>query len=119
VDVRDIVAALGLGVAGGSEGLDHEVTGGYASDMLSCVMAGAEAGQVWVTLQAHPNVIAVCDLLGLAAVIITEGARPDQPTIDRADERGIPVLLSDDTTYNVVAQLVAQGVKGDRSRRGG
>ena len=86
-------------MACGSQGLDREITGGYASDMLSCVMAGARAGQVWVTLQAHPNVVAVGDLLNLACVVITEGTRPDQPTMDRANERGIPILVSPETTF--------------------
>jgi predicted transcriptional regulator len=119
VNVRHAVTALGLEVASGAAGLDREITGGYASDMLSCVMAGAGAGQIWVTLQAHPNVVAVCDLLGLSAVIITEGARPDATTLDRAEERGIPVLTTTRPTFAVVGDLVALGVKGDSARRGG
>jgi serine kinase of HPr protein (carbohydrate metabolism regulator) len=116
VNVRDIVSALGLEVVSGSDGLDREITGGYASDMLSSVMAGAGAGQVWVTLQAHPNVVAVSDLLSLSCVVITEGMRPDQTTVDRANERGIPILVSKETTYTVVGELVAQGVSGTVSK---
>ena len=33
------------------------------ADLLSCVMAAAKAGALWVTLQAHPNVVAVASLL--------------------------------------------------------
>ena len=36
-------------------------------------MAKAQAGNVWVTLQGHPNTVAVASLLNLAGVIITEG----------------------------------------------
>ena len=73
--VRELAAALDLSVLTGNDHLDREVTGGYASDLLSCVMAGARAGDVWVTLQAHANVVAVASLLTLAAVVITEGVR--------------------------------------------
>jgi predicted transcriptional regulator len=118
VNVQDIVNLLNLEVVSGSAGLEQDVTGGYASDMLSCVMAGARTGQIWVTLQAHPNVIAVCDLLNLAGVIITEGTRPDQATIERAEERGIPVLASPETTFTVVGQLVTHGIAGDNARQG-
>lgn len=38
-------------------------------------MARAKAGNVWVTLPAYPNVLAVAVLLELAAVIITKDAR--------------------------------------------
>ena len=71
--VAEIVSALEVQVAAGGTSLHREVTGGYASDLLSCVMAGAKAGNVWVTLQAHLNVIAVAELLDLSCVIITEG----------------------------------------------
>ncbi|MHB1318443.1 MAG: DRTGG domain-containing protein [Anaerolineae bacterium] len=118
MNVADIVSSLGLEIAGGSQGLDREIAGGYASDMLSCVMAGAKSGQVWVTLQAHPNVVAVGDLLNLACVVITEGTHPDQPTIDRANERGIPLLVSTETTFTVVGELVAQGVRGSSTKSG-
>lgn len=82
-------------------------------------MAGAGAGQVWVTLQAHPNVVAVGDLLGLACIVITEGTRPDQATLDRANERGIPILLTLKTTFTVVGELAARGVSGTSSKTRG
>jgi len=61
--------------------LSVEVTGGYASDLLSCVMAKARAGNVWITLQSHPNIVAVASLLNLAGIIITEGMTPEATTI--------------------------------------
>ena len=120
--VGEIIEALGLtAVAGLNEteskvgGSDRQVLGGYASDLLSCVMAGATADSVWVTLQAHPNVIAVADLLGLACVIITEGTQPDEQTIERANEKGVAVLLSEETSYSVVSKLSALGIVGTHS----
>lgn len=108
--VEEIASALKLNVLAGKNGLQREVTGGYSSDLLSCVMAGAAAGDVWITLQAHPNVIAVADLLELACVIITEGTQPDQETLARAEEKGVPVLGSSETTFAVVARLAELGV---------
>lgn len=109
--VQDIVAPLGLRVMAGDTHLHREIEGGYAADLLSCVMAGARKGDVWVTLQAHPNIVAVAELLGLAGVIITEGASPDAGTVSRANEHGIPVLVSDHTSYYVVSQLVKLGIE--------
>ena len=45
--------------------------GGYTSDLLSCVMAGAKNNYLWITLQAHLNIVAVAALLDVAAIIIT------------------------------------------------
>jgi hypothetical protein len=111
VTIQEVVAALGLEVAAG-EVDSREVTGGYVSDLLSCVMAGASAGNVWVTLQAHPNVVAVADLLGLSGVIITENARPDEETIGRANEKNVPLLLTPKGSFAVVAHLAQMGIQG-------
>jgi hypothetical protein len=109
--VQDL-AELGLRVICAGD-LSRELTGGYASDLLSCVMAKAKEGYVWVTLQAHPNVVAVASLLDLAAVIITEGVAPDQDTVERALQNRVTLLGSPHTTWAVVGQLSALGVSGE------
>ncbi|HZU86455.1 MAG TPA: DRTGG domain-containing protein [Anaerolineaceae bacterium] len=85
-------------------------TGGYASDLLSCVMAGAKHGNLWVTLQAHNNIIAVAALLELSAIIITEDAQPDPATIDKAKQEGIPLLATPLLSYEVIGRLWELGV---------
>lgn len=109
--VGELAAALELHLIQAGD-LERVVTGGYASDLLSCVMAGARAGNVWVTLQAHPNVVAVALLLELAAVIVTEGVQPDTETVSRARENGVTLLGSPQTTFSVVGRLSARGVEG-------
>lgn len=84
---------------------------GYASDLLSCVMAGAPKKSLWVTLQAHGNIIAVASLLELSGVIITEGAQPDQATIDKANEEDIILLGTDAPTFFVIGKLWELGLR--------
>lgn len=107
-----IVEELSLSVQAAGNRLHTEVTGGYASDLLSCVMAKARKGNVWVTLQAHLNIVAVAALLQLAAIIVTEGMSPDAATLEKANEEGIPILITPQTTFSVVAQLAALGIQG-------
>ncbi len=57
--VRDIKEMLGLELVAGSSGLDRMVQGGYCGDLLSDVMANAPQGGVWLTVQAHQNIVAV------------------------------------------------------------
>ena len=110
--VQDIVSALSLEVFAGADRLSNAITQGYASDLLSCVLAGASQGSVWITLQAHVNVVAVAALLNLSCVIVTEGRRPDQESKLKANENGIPVLLSRESTFTVVSRLVQLGIVG-------
>jgi len=110
--LEEICRTLSLEVRTAGRKLNREVTGGYASDLLSCVMAKAQAGNIWVTLQAHPNTVAVASLLNLAGIIITEGVAPDEVTITKAEEEGIPVLATPLTTFTVVSKLAELGVRG-------
>jgi hypothetical protein len=55
--LRDIVEKAGLKTRTPTHKLDVEVSGGYASDMLSDVLANAQPGSLWVTLQVHQNVM--------------------------------------------------------------
>ena len=84
---------------------------GYASDLLSCVMAGAKKKGVWVTLQAHANIVAVAALLDLCAIIITEGALPDQPAIAKANAEGIILLSTPRSTFSVAGKLWEMGLR--------
>ena len=87
-------------------------TAGYASDMLSRVMAHAPRdGALWVTLQSHSNIVAVGAVLGLSAIIITEGERPDPETIAKANEMDIPLLATAKPTYQVVGDLWRLGLR--------
>ena len=109
--VNDIVRALNLQVVAGAGTLSREITGGYSADLLSCVMARAKTGNVWVTLQAHPNVLAVAVLLEMAAVIISEGAPIPDELKAKADAEGIALLATSHTTFWVVSELARLGVQ--------
>lgn len=112
MDLQTIAAELGLTVLTGAErlaGVSPE--GGYASDLLSCVMARAPHHGVWVTLQAHGNVVAVAALLELAAVILTEGVQPDEEMLARAREQAVVLLGTPLTTFEVVGRLWALGLR--------
>jgi serine kinase of HPr protein (carbohydrate metabolism regulator) len=110
MNLRELVDRLALEFCAAEEKLDAEVTGGYASDLLSYVMARAKEGNVWVTMQGHPNVVAVASLVNLAGVIITEGTKPELATLDKATQEGIPILATRLTTYEVVGRLYELGV---------
>lgn len=109
--VSQIVDALALTVKAGRRGLDVEVTGGYAADLLSCAMSGAHRGNLWVTLQGHLNVVAVAALNELAGIIVTEGKPVSLDALAKADDEGIPILTTGKGTFEVVGRLWEMGAK--------
>jgi predicted transcriptional regulator len=110
--LQEISQRLSLEVRAATGNLDKIVTGGYASDLLSCVMAKAQAGNVWVTIQGHPNIVAVASLLDLAGIIIAEGMSIDAATLEKAEEENIPILTTSLTAYTVVGELFKLGIPG-------
>src|SRR5512145_897550 len=84
---------------------------GYSSDLLSCVMAGAQSDGLWVTLQAHMNIVAVAALLESSAIIITEGAQPEPEVIEKANEQEVTLLSTEMPTFEVVGKLWEMGLR--------
>jgi serine kinase of HPr protein (carbohydrate metabolism regulator) len=112
VSLQEIIEKLNLTLLTQSKDLNRVIpTGGYASDLLSCVMAGSRRKGIWVTLQAHLNIVAVAALLELSAVIITEGAMPEPETIAKANEEGVTLLTTTKSTFQMVGKLWELGLR--------
>ncbi len=90
-----------------------EPTSGYTSDLLSCVMAGAKNRGLWVTLQAHGNIVAVAALLDLSAIIITESAIPDLATIEKAREEKVTLFSTPMSNFEVAGKLWELGLRSN------
>lgn len=112
MNIQELITSLDLKVLSTPKDFSSIVpTCGYSSDLLSCVMAGAPHGSVWVTLQAHSNIIAVATLLELSAVIITEGAMPEPATLAKANEEGVILLGTDKPTFHIIGKLWDMGLR--------
>jgi predicted transcriptional regulator len=109
--LNEIVRKLDLNVQAGEDALDIEVTGGYAADLLSCAMAGARRGNLWITLQGHLNVIAIATLDELAGVVVSEGKRVAPDALAKAQQEHVPVLTTAMTTFEVAGRLWEIGVR--------
>ncbi len=110
--VSDIVKSFGLKIKTGKNRLNEEVTGGYAGDLLSDVIAHSRKGSIWVTIQTHPNIVAVASMKELAGIILAGGREPDADTLKKAEEEEIPILVSPLFTYEVVGKLYQMGISG-------
>lgn len=101
MNVRDAVDALSLNVMTTKGDLGRAVAGCYISDLLSDVMANAREGEIWITLQTHPNIVAVASLKNLAGIIITNKRTPEEETLKKAEDEHITVAVSQSSTFEV------------------
>jgi len=101
-----------MDVKSAGQNLYRNVVGGYASDLLSDVMAHAEKNDLWVTLQVHQNIVAVALLKELAGIVIVNGREPEQQTLAKADQEGVPILVTELPAFEIVGRLYQLGLRG-------
>ncbi len=109
--LTELIEKLKLEQRSGGSPEGVEVTGGFSSDLLSDVIGNAKAGNVWVTIQIHQNIVAVGTLLGLSAIVIAGGAEPEQKTIEKANEEGVRILTTGMNAFSVAGRIYEQGIR--------
>jgi hypothetical protein len=114
LNLKSIADELGLTLLTQPVDLENiKPSAGYTSDLLSCVMANSSKQGVWVTLQAHSNIVAVAALLDLTAVIITEEALPDPATILKANQEGVTLFSTPKPSFYIVGKLWEMGLRAE------
>ena len=103
--LKDIVERLHLSVRTGQDRLDQIVSGGYASDLLSDVIANGKTDFVWVTMHTHENIVAVAVLKDLAGIIIVQGRQPAPETIQKGIKEKVTIMVSDLPAFETIGKL--------------
>lgn len=103
--LQEIVKELSLEVKSHKDGLQKNVTGGYVSDLLSDVMTNSREGNIWVTLQTHPNIVAVASLKNLAGITIVGKRQPEEETLKKAEAEKITIMTTPMPAFEVAGRI--------------
>jgi len=112
--LKEISERLGLELKTPNVSLEVEVRTGYVSDLLSDVLAHSLDGDLWVTRQTHLNIVAIAVMRELSAIVLVSGAEPDPDTVEKAQEKAIPVFRTPFPAFEVVGRLYQLGISGKR-----
>jgi hypothetical protein len=93
---------------------DGEVRSGYASDLLSDVLANSIEGDLWVTRQTHLNIVAIAVMRDLSGILLVNGAEPEPDTVAKAIEKMVPIFRTLLPAFEVVGRLYQLGISGKR-----
>lgn len=102
--VRELQETFGFGVVAMPQP-DRTVSGGYVGDLLSWVMGRAQADQVWITIMSNVNTVAVASLSDVSTVLLAEGVTLDEELVRTAEEKGVNVLCSDLSAFQLATLL--------------
>jgi hypothetical protein len=114
MNLADLIRSLDLRIFTTQETAGRPVEGGYVSDLLSDVMANSRKDDVWITMQVHPNIIAVAVLKELSAIVLVNGRQPAEETLQQAEKEAVPVLGSHLPAFELVGRMYEIGIKGSR-----
>jgi hypothetical protein len=114
VKLAELIQKLNLSVRSAKMHLDREVTGGYASDLLSDVLAHSEEGNLWITLQIHQNIVGVASMKDLAGIILVNNREPETETLEKAEVEGLPIMVTEMPTFELVGKLYSLGIVGTK-----
>lgn len=92
--------------------LEADISDAYIGDLLSDVMGNAPSNSIWLTVQSHMNILAVATIVGVKAIVLCNGLHFDDATIRKAEETGIVLMESEETTFDLVYRLIKSGFKG-------
>jgi hypothetical protein len=112
--LRDLAEHLGWELKTRNLTIEAEVKTGYASDLLSDVLANSIEGDLWVTRQTHLNIVAIAVMRDLSGILIASGAEPDPDTLEKAAEKMVPIFRTTLPTFEVVGRLYQLGITGKR-----
>src|SRR5512144_2542509 len=93
---------------------DTDVKTGYASHLLSDVLANSIEGDLWVTRQTHLNIVAIAVMRDLSGILLVNGVQPDPDTLEKAMEKRVLIFRTPLPTFEVVGRLYQLGIKGER-----
>lgn len=96
-----------------TDNLPESLPGCYISDLLSDVLAHAEPGTIWLTIQTHRNVVSVAATKDIAVILFTCGRKPNAEFIAEAEEEGLALLTTPLTTYEAAGKLWEAGLRGE------
>ena len=111
--VSEIVELLHAEVlCGKPEQLDIELKTGFASDMMSDVLAYMDSDMLLLTGLATPHAIRTAEMLDLRVIVFVRAKHPTPEMIDMANEFGIMLIRTQNTMFKACGILYVHGLDG-------
>ncbi len=112
--LKELAEQLGWELKTQNVPVEAEVRTGYASDLLSDVLANSIEGDLWVTRQTHLNIVAIAVMRDLSGILLVNGAQPEPDTVEKAAEKMVPIFRTPLPTFEIVGRLYQLGIVGER-----
>ena len=106
-DVREILEAE---VIVGNDLMNKDVVMVCGSDLMSDVLAFVKQGALLLTGLTNPQVVRTAEMADIAAIVFVRGKMPDPDTVALTKEKGIPLVASPYTMFEMCGRLFEAGM---------
>lgn len=110
--LKDIKKILEAEVIVGDDLLDEDVTIACGCDLMSDVLSFVKPGALLLTGLVNPQVVRTAEMADLRAICFVRGKRPAQETIEMAESKGIPLLMTPLLLFESCGRLHREGLSG-------
>lgn len=108
--VNNILETKHFQLISDKSGIENDVNGIFASDLLSHVIGFACEKNILVTVLNNINVLGVASLLDLSCVIFAHNITVNEKVIIKSNELNIPLIRTKLSTSETVITLYELGV---------
>jgi len=110
--LREIMHLLQAELICGESHLDDNIEFAGGSDLMSDVLAFGKPGILLLTGLSNSQSVRTADIIEAKAIIYVRGKKPDPEGIKLAEEKDIPILLTDFMMYTACGLLYSHQLPG-------
>ena len=109
----EIKSALGARILAREKDMGITVEMAYCADLMSDVLAFSITSSLLITGLTNTQVIRTAEVADIRAIVFVQSKRPDIDTIALAEEKKIPLLVTEYSMFDVCGKLYEKGLRSD------
>ena len=111
MNLSEIRTILNASVLTDKVSLQKTVESAYCADLMSDVLSFSVARCVLITGLTNAQVIRTAEMAAIDMVVFIQGKRPALQTISLAEEKNIPLLVTDFSMFDTCGRLYEKGLR--------
>jgi predicted transcriptional regulator len=110
--LEDVKRILKAEVIVGGELLHKDVKMVCGCDLMSDVLAFAKSESILLSGLTNPQVVRTAEMADIQAICFVRGKRPDKETVEMAESKDIPLLVTPIPMFESCGRLYQEGLPG-------
>lgn len=94
------------------DNLDINIQWACSADLMSDVLYYFAPNSILITGLIKPQVIRTAEIAGIKSIVFVQNKKPDKDTIELAEQKKIPLLITPLCTYTASGKLFQAGLQG-------